>query len=116
METAIRGDTLLKLGGILFSAIALLEAVLLVVGAWLSLKVSTEGDELRTKTDIDALDLVESGAIAAIAIILALGAIAVWNKSLPGRRLLLGATIVGLLVINSAWLLNALGIANIYFN
>lgn len=115
MKVGIRGDTLLKLGRILFSAIALLEAVILLYAALTSLQVSTEGDELRTKTDIDALDLVESGAIAAIAIILALGAIAVWNKSLPGRRLLLGATIVGLLAIPFVSLLNGLGIAEIYF-
>ena len=109
-------ETVLKIARVVFSVIAFLEALLLLYVAWFSLQFSTDGDDLRTKTDLDALDLVESGALAAIAITFALGGVAAWNKGLPGRRLLLGATIVGLLAIHFVWLLNELGIAEIYFN
>jgi hypothetical protein len=116
METAIRGDTLLKLGRVLFSGIAFLEAILILAVVWFSLQFNTDEDILRENTDFDAPTLLASGGMVVIAIIFALGGIAVWNKSLPGRRVLLGTTIVGLLVVYFLRFLSVLGIADIYLD
>ncbi len=112
---SIKGDALFKVGKVIFSGVAILEALLLLSVAWFSLQFDDDEDVLRTKTHLDSLDIVEAGVIVAVAITLALGGVAAWNKSLPGRRFLVVAAIIGLLLFNLPWVLNALGVVNIYF-
>jgi hypothetical protein len=113
---SVAARVLLRIGRVAFSLVTTFEAILLLFAAWFSLQIDTTEDVALPKTDIDALDLLASGAMVGIAIIFALGAIAVWIKCLPGRTLLLGATIAGLLAIHFVWLLNGLGITEIYFD